>query len=139
MSFFLELSQSYLFFFFNDTATTEIYTLSLHDALPISRAAIAPKCPSCAAGLRAPPRPLPRARPHPPCNVSRPLLDVVRSGGTVWRRHVGPPVATSHDWQCGVSTCRCRGPLWRGTETRVAARAPVLCAAPGSRRRWLGA
>src|SRR3712207_7624796 len=30
-----ELCQS-LFFFFNDTATTEIYTLSLHDALPIS-------------------------------------------------------------------------------------------------------
>src|SRR3712207_7977474 len=27
-----------LFFFFNDTATTEIYTLSLHDALPIFRA-----------------------------------------------------------------------------------------------------
>src|SRR2546422_8118998 len=27
-----------IFFFFNDTATTEIYTLSLHDALPISRA-----------------------------------------------------------------------------------------------------
>src|SRR3712207_7809002 len=26
-----------LFFFFNDTATTEIYTLSLHDALPIFR------------------------------------------------------------------------------------------------------
>src|SRR5947199_8178956 len=27
-----------LFFFFNDTATTEIYTLSLHDALPIYKA-----------------------------------------------------------------------------------------------------
>src|SRR5437868_9556149 len=27
----------YFFFFFNDPATTEIYTLSLHDALPISR------------------------------------------------------------------------------------------------------
>src|SRR5712664_4921260 len=27
----------FLFFFFNDTATTEIYTLSLHDALPIYR------------------------------------------------------------------------------------------------------
>src|SRR5258708_30007120 len=27
---------SLIFFFFNDTATTEIYTLSLHDALPIS-------------------------------------------------------------------------------------------------------
>src|SRR5256886_9966044 len=30
-------SHHYFFFFFNDTATTEIYTLSLHDALPISR------------------------------------------------------------------------------------------------------
>src|SRR5215204_7256346 len=30
-------SPFFLFFFFNDTATTEIYTLSLHDALPISR------------------------------------------------------------------------------------------------------
>src|SRR5256886_12204714 len=28
---------SFRFFFFNDTATTEIYTLSLHDALPIYR------------------------------------------------------------------------------------------------------
>src|SRR5256885_8323153 len=28
-------SFSFFFFFFNDTATTEIYTLSLHDALPI--------------------------------------------------------------------------------------------------------
>src|SRR6266436_4043622 len=27
----------FFFFFFNDTATTEIYTLSLHDALPIGR------------------------------------------------------------------------------------------------------
>src|SRR2546426_5704373 len=30
------LSSASFFFFFNDTATTEIYTLSLHDALPIS-------------------------------------------------------------------------------------------------------
>src|SRR5256885_16702869 len=30
----------FCFFFFNDTATTEIYTLSLHDALPISAAAL---------------------------------------------------------------------------------------------------
>src|SRR5260221_10852759 len=34
------------FFFFNDTATTEIYTLSLHDALPISR--------RCCRGARLP-------------------------------------------------------------------------------------
>src|SRR5215203_7436137 len=31
----LSVSFLFLFFFFNDTATTEIYTLSLHDALPI--------------------------------------------------------------------------------------------------------
>src|SRR2546429_2127926 len=31
-----ELILNSVFFFFNDTATTEIYTLSLHDALPIS-------------------------------------------------------------------------------------------------------
>src|SRR5258706_311484 len=30
------LTESIFVFFFNDTATTEIYTLSLHDALPIS-------------------------------------------------------------------------------------------------------
>src|SRR5256885_17239047 len=33
------MSASFFFFFFNDTATTEIYTLSLHDALPISQRA----------------------------------------------------------------------------------------------------
>src|SRR2546430_13703752 len=32
-----------LFFFFNDTATTEIYTLSLHDALPISSRSFPPR------------------------------------------------------------------------------------------------
>src|SRR5260221_4811908 len=34
--FLLSVQVEFLFFFFNDTATTEIYTLSLHDALPIS-------------------------------------------------------------------------------------------------------
>src|SRR6266480_6599875 len=34
---YLDMSNTLLFFFFNDTATTEIYTLSLHDALPICR------------------------------------------------------------------------------------------------------
>src|SRR5258708_27087149 len=32
---FCRCASSFVFFFFNDTATTEIYTLSLHDALPI--------------------------------------------------------------------------------------------------------
>src|SRR3712207_8901121 len=50
-----------MFFFFNDTATTEIYTLSLHDALPISPTATPPAGRSprstsstCATGRRRP-------------------------------------------------------------------------------------
>src|SRR2546429_5263896 len=42
------------FFFFNDTATTEIYTLSLHDALPIS--STAPRRPSTRARISTSPR-----------------------------------------------------------------------------------
>src|SRR2546430_9860514 len=38
----------FFFFFFNDTATTEIYTLSLHDALPISLPADGPLRPAVA-------------------------------------------------------------------------------------------
>src|SRR5256885_10813617 len=36
ISIMMKRSPYFFFFFFNDTATTEIYTLSLHDALPIS-------------------------------------------------------------------------------------------------------
>src|SRR6266511_1449776 len=46
-----------LFFFFNDTATTEIYTLSLHDALPIRRAGRSrgrPAGPAAGPGCRRP-------------------------------------------------------------------------------------
>src|SRR2546429_5507942 len=51
-------SHASLFFFFNDTATTEIYTLSLHDALPISRGG--------ASSVRA------RAACDPPAGRARP-------------------------------------------------------------------
>src|ERR1039457_7678023 len=67
----------YIFFFFNDTATTEIYTLSLHDALPIYLVPV---------GKPAPPRPrspdsFTRSEEHTselqsPCNlVCRLLLE----------------------------------------------------------------
>src|SRR6266536_1962012 len=53
-------SFSFVLFFFNDTATTEIYTLSLHDALPIGNATIIP------------PSRLPWAGPAPPrCSEDR--------------------------------------------------------------------
>src|SRR2546426_10934295 len=79
-----------LLFFFNDTATTEIYTLSLHDALPISplvrkalvgtniRDSINPS-PPCL--QTTPPAPRPRSEEHTselqsPCNlVCRLLLE----------------------------------------------------------------
>src|SRR6266702_8933256 len=41
------------FFFFNDTATTEIYTLSLHDALPISCSSVPRRTASPPAGASA--------------------------------------------------------------------------------------
>src|SRR5256885_4143237 len=41
-----------MFFFFNDTATTEIYTLSLHDALPIWRRGCGSESPRCCRGRR---------------------------------------------------------------------------------------
>src|SRR5215475_15573704 len=44
---FVSLHLFFFFFFFNDTATTEIYTLSLHDALPICRADIRRGRPWC--------------------------------------------------------------------------------------------
>src|SRR2546425_13340088 len=63
-------ASSPLFFFFNDTATTEIYTLSLHDALPISppspRASPEPaaSCPTRSSGRSASPTaPGPADRP----------------------------------------------------------------------------
>src|SRR5215510_15290470 len=51
----------FFFFFFNDTATTEIYTLSLHDAPPLSATARRSSRASCCRGgtrraRRSPPR-----------------------------------------------------------------------------------
>src|SRR5690349_22846088 len=48
---YISIFSFFFFFFFNDTATTEIYTLSLHDALPIysllAETKTVPNCPSC--------------------------------------------------------------------------------------------
>src|SRR5689334_24182536 len=50
----------FFFFFFNDTATTEIYTLSLHDALPICSLPPSPRTRTCSAD-----------RGHTPCSSKR--------------------------------------------------------------------
>src|SRR5204863_8209923 len=82
----------FFFFFFNDTATTEIYTLSLHDALPICR---------CSRDLAARPQHL-RQHAHVALDrseehtselqsrrdlVCRLLLEKKKVGGQVWHSH----------------------------------------------------
>src|SRR3712207_9168581 len=62
-----------LFFFFNDTATTEIYTLSLHDALPI----YSPHRARLERGSSRKPR---RSRPAP---SSKALAPLAASGGAL--------------------------------------------------------
>src|SRR6266498_5740675 len=56
------------YFFFNDTATTEIYTLSLHDALPSSTPPTGPPTRSCASSTRTPATGAPS---HAPATCSR--------------------------------------------------------------------
>src|SRR3712207_7360324 len=69
-----------LSFFFNDTATTEIYTLSLHDALPVSR-----RTPSSTAT----PTTASSTAPAPPLNSSR------RRCGWACRRSPSPTMTAS--------------------------------------------
>src|SRR5450432_1992491 len=57
-------STASLFFFFNDTATTEIYTLSLHDALPISSGSFGRRASGCWATPKAAESRCPRSEEH---------------------------------------------------------------------------
>src|SRR6266542_3042197 len=73
------------FFFLNDTATTEIYTLSLHDALPISTAAA--RCLLCFGTVRNEPPQLPLppgivAMSHLPlvCGAFSLMVSVIHAG-----------------------------------------------------------
>src|SRR3712207_8365521 len=75
-----------MFFFFNDTATTEIYTLSLHDALPIYGLVHG----RADGGVDVLPGPLPVRRPGDDASDARPD---VRAGapGQVGRRGADRP------------------------------------------------
>src|SRR6266702_3401318 len=63
MFFLFNLGSTFFLFFFNDTATTEIYTLSLHDALPISKAPDVLTC-STSRWIRIGPARPPRSEEH---------------------------------------------------------------------------
>src|SRR2546425_11334205 len=101
----------FLFFFFNDTATTEIYTLSLHDALPISRRRGDPAA-----------RPDPRAAPSAPRGRLRGRARRARAGG----RRPRARAARAQQWAAG------RGPTRRGCERRRRLRDAARDAGRGS-------
>src|SRR2546430_12355462 len=79
----------YLFFFFNDTATTEIYPLSLHDALPICLQDRRPR-----GGHRARPRRRPGPRRRPVARAVRVRLE--RAVPAVPRPGAGPRRSEEH-------------------------------------------
>src|SRR5438477_13197681 len=63
----------YSLFFFNDTATTEIYTLSLHDALPISSSLRSSSAFAFSSYLCPTPGPMMRSNFNPSCFIARVL------------------------------------------------------------------
>src|SRR2546422_6037377 len=98
----------YFFFFFNDTATTEIYTLSLHDALPIFASASArSKCgrpTTTARSMSREERSRPRARGVHALVLELPAggQDRGGGGGVRHRRGGGDPGAAVPDaWPAG--------------------------------------
>src|SRR6266496_367620 len=113
----------FFFFFFNDTATTEIYTLSLHDALPISIAPPWPASTSCGGTLSgAAPRRCDRDRKSTRLNSSH--------------------VENSYAVFCLKKKNEARGRRWRGVRNgrrRAAAEVPGGDGPgrrPAARRRW---
>src|SRR3989441_11616123 len=120
------------FFFFNDTATTEIYTLSLHDALPISSTSSSPTRRTGSSGsARA------RSRASPPRTTGTSGWTSSRSStssawrgrsasrGSVWRRRrtspprsVGRLPAAARTWSTSASTPRSNEVARRGRSTR---------------------
>src|SRR2546430_13224146 len=95
-------------FFFNDTATTEIYTLSLHDALPILRASagVTPAFPRSPADRDTAPAPS-RARSEEHTSelqsqsnlVCRLLLEKKNSRKFTCRSHRRSSIAPCHPWR----------------------------------------
>src|ERR1039457_7728780 len=89
----------FLFFFFNDTATTEIYTLSLHDALPIWK----PSCPPLSTSPRTDPTSISaRSEEHTselqsPCNLVCRLLLEKKKSSMQQRSQRKPRESRQHD------------------------------------------
>src|SRR5258705_3181947 len=106
----------FLFFFFNDTATTEIYTLSLHDALPI--------CVDRRSGAE---RGVAEGRP---CDAAAAAREPRQDGSSIARDRKSTRLNSSH---LGISyAVFCLKKKKETRDTRQSTSAPE----PGSRRVW---
>src|SRR2546427_12472533 len=86
------------FFFFNDTATTEIYTLSLHDALPISPAPMGEDEQVTEGGQQIPRRvTLLQQTRHHAAQSDRHLLHYQRRAHAPFRPHADPEQRAQHE------------------------------------------
>src|SRR5574341_961876 len=98
------------FFFFNDTATTEIYTLSLHDALPIWRRRLERLVFRPLRHRDERPRGVPRPLPQSPCALGRKMARIAAHGdpyaGRLERPFPGEPRQRRAD---GAARVRERG------------------------------
>src|SRR6266851_2184736 len=105
---FSNYNSCYFFFFFNDTATTEIYTLSLHDALPISAAVVS------VTGV-ARPEPDPAAHQCWACRATgmsrHPAVRATQA--RLWSRPAPAPLSP---WSCRAACCRSFSPVDIGME-----------------------
>src|SRR6266851_6577501 len=105
---FSNYNSCYFFFFFNDTATTEIYTLSLHDALPISAAVVS------VTGV-ARPEPDPAAYQCWACRATgmSSHAAVRATQARLWSRPAPAPLSP---WSCRAVCCRRFSPVDIGME-----------------------
>src|SRR6266536_3483534 len=108
-----------VFFFFNDTATTEIYTLSLHDALPISRQTLC-LCSPCLSQFN--PWQLSRDRKSTRLNSSHEWISYAVF--CLKKKNAGKPVAAAMSLHVAVCNPPYRRPisgrLSRNNEKRIA-------------------
>src|SRR2546429_9993016 len=99
-----DVYQENFHFFFNDTATTEIYTLSLHDALPISLRS----GDDAARSLRAPRRPARLGSPDaacrdtPPAASCRPVPGYLPASASTRSPGSRTPARTHSSWYPGA-------------------------------------
>src|SRR2546427_617 len=111
----------YTFFFFNDTATTEIYTLSLHDALPISRPSPSPQTSETASCTAAVPSAAVRSSPNRKSAGAAPATTAPEQSTDAPHPHTASQIAAT-----SLSECRPPSPGSAATDDRSARASPAI-------------